>query len=208
MIMTDVPFDFVSYLESRFGHASRTPGLHVSQIYGDLDRVLNAARYKGTFTEEDLGAFGTLGFLWERILEDALSQMVTEADPARYWRPTEMECDGILLTPDYADLDFHGDGSAQMGLEEYKVTWKSVKAWDDYEKNFWRWGVQKKAYCYVLGTRFARMRALFLVGNWRDSIVPVCKVREFVYTDRELQENWDMLRNHAKRRGWMKDGEG
>lgn len=203
MQIKDVEFDFVTYLSERFGHPSRSEGLHVSTVYGDLDRALNAKRYAGDFSEQDLGAFGTVGFLWEKVLEDALSRMTTEADSSRYWRPQEMEMDGVLLTPDYADLDFYGDGTCQLGLEEWKVTWKSVNAFNDYEKNFWRWKVQKMAYCRALGTRFARLRALFLVGNWRESIVPVCKVREFTFTDRELDENWAMLTGHAKRKGWM-----
>lgn len=203
MITKDVEFDFVGYLSERFGHPSRSEGLHVSTIYGDLDRVLNAKRYAGDFSEEDLGAFGSIGFLWERILEDTLDALTCEHEPGRYWRPGEQEFDGLLLTPDYADLDFHGDGTCQMGLEEWKVTWKSVNAFADYEKNFWRWGVQQKAYCRVLGTRFARLRVLFLVGDWKGSIVPQVKVREFTFTDRELDENWQMLTGHAKRKGWM-----
>lgn len=203
MQIREVQFDLIPYLEARFGHAPRSVGLHVSQVYGDLDRILNAKRYKGDLTETQLSMFGNLGFLWERVLSDALSTLTLEYDPARYYRPEEMEHEGMFLTPDYADLDFLGDGSGIMGLEEWKVSWKSVNAWDDMEKNFWRWLVQMKAYCHVLGIRQARMRVLFIVGDWRDDISPKCKCREFIFTEQELQENWDMLKGHAKRKGWL-----
>lgn len=203
MKMRKVEFDFVSYLDQRFGHASRTEGLHVSTIYGDLDRALNAKRYAGDFKPEQLAAFGSIGFLWEKVLEEALADRTLEADPARYFRPGEQEMDGVLMTPDYADLDFHGDGSCVMGLEEWKVVWKSVNAAQDFEKNFWRFLVQMKAYCRALRTNVARIRILFLVGDWREDISPKCLVFEFEFTAREIEENWVMLTGHAKRKGWM-----
>lgn len=193
----------VGYLDSRFGHADRTEGLHVSKIYGDLDRVLNSARYKGNLTPEQLNHFAALGFLWERILETTLGDLTVDGDPARYFRPGEQSMDGVLMTPDYADFDFHGDQSCVLGLEEWKVAWKSVNALDDFEKNFWRWTVQMKAYCRVLETLFARLRMLFIVGDWRDDISPKCVVWEFEFTQLELEENWAMLTGHAKRKGWM-----
>ncbi len=204
MEIKDVEFDMVGYLESRFGHASRHPGLHASQIYGDLDRILNKARYQNEFGDEELGAFAAVGFLWERVLEVTLADLTIDADPARYYRPGEMEMDGVHLTPDYADLDFYGDGSNVLGLEEWKACWKSVKKFDDPERHFWRWLVQQKIYCRALGTNVARLRALFLVGDWRASIVPTCRVKEFTFTDQELEENWNMILGHARRRQWLK----
>lgn len=204
MTVTDIDdFDMVGYLAARFGHESRSPGLHVSQVYGDLDRLLNAKRYSSGISEGELSMFGSIGFVWERILEETLGDITIGSDPARYFRPGEQECDGLLLTPDYADLDFYGDGSNQLGLEEWKVNWKSVNAWNDMEKNFWRWLVQMKAYCYVLGTNSARIRVLFIVGDWRDNITPQCRVREFEFTDQELADNWHMLVQHAAAKGWL-----
>lgn len=203
MQVREIEFDLIPYLKSRFGHAERTDGLHVSRIYGDLDRVLNAKRYASSLTEDQLEHFAQLGFLWERILSTALSDITVEDNPSRYFRPDEQDFDGILATPDYADLDFFGDNSCVMGLEEWKVSWKSVNAWADMEKNFWRWLVQMKAYCHVLGILHARLRALFIVGDWRDDISPKCRVREFTFTEQELRENWQMLKGHAKRKGWL-----
>lgn len=197
-----VQFDMVGYLQQRFGHDSRTVGLHVSQIYGDLDRVLNAKRYTSGITPEGLDHFASIGFLWERVLEDTLADVTISGDPCRYFRPGEQRVDGVLATPDYADLDFFGDGTCTLGLEEWKACWKSVNALDNFEKNFWRWLVQMKAYCRILGTTHARLRILFMVGDWRDDISPKCRVLEFEFTELELEENWSMLMNHATRKGW------
>lgn len=202
MIVKDVEFDFPAYMETRFGHASRTEGLHVSTIYGDLDKLVNAKRYTGAFTEDDLCQFGTIGFLWERVLEECLDTITRDANPGRYWRPGEQLFEGLLLTPDYADLDFYGDDSNVVGLEEWKVTWKSVNKFAEFDKHFWRWLVQMKAYCYVLKVNVARLRVLFIVGDWK-TITPQCRVREFTFTDRELEENWSMLTGHARRKGWL-----
>lgn len=203
MKVTEVHFDMPGYLAARFGHVARTPGLHVSQVYGDLDRALNIKRYKNAITPEQLDAFASIGFLWERILEDTLGSITISGDPSRYFRPGEVEMDGLLATPDYADLDFRGDGTNQLGLEEWKVSWSSVRKLADYEGNFWRWLVQMKWYCRALGTVHARQRILFIVGDWRESIAPVCKVLEFEFSEQELEENWAMITGHAKRKGWM-----
>lgn len=204
MEVRDVEFDFVGYMSARFNHPPRTDGLHVSQIYGDLDKLINKQRYASGMAEDDLSMFGQIGFLWERVLEVALADVTIGGDPARYFRPGELLHEGLLLTPDYADLDFFGNGSLVMGLEEWKVCWKSVNAWADFEKNFWRWKVQMMAYCYALGILHARMRVLFIAGDWKGNIVPQVKMREFTFTERELTDNWQMLVRHAERKGWTK----
>jgi hypothetical protein len=203
LIVREVEFDIVSHLNARFGHPPRTDGLHVSHIYSDLDKVLNAKRYANQFSPSQLDHFAMLGFIWERVLEETLADLTVTADPSRFFRPGEQLFDGILATPDYADLDFYGDGSCVLGLEEWKVSWKSVKSINDYEKNFWRWLVQMKSYCLMLETLVARQRILFIVGDWRDDISPKCKTLEFTFTEQELQENWAMLKGHAKRKGWL-----
>lgn len=194
----------VSYLQQRLGHPPRSSGVHMSAILHDIDRVLNAKRYSSDITPAELDHFAAIGFLWERILERTLADLTIEHEPGRYFRPDEQQMDGIYLTPDYADLDFFGDGTCTMGLEEWKVTWKSTNALDNLESNFWRWVVQAKSYCRALGCLHVRFRVLAIVGNWKDKIVPVCRVFEITFTEQELEENWSMLLNHGKRKGMVK----
>lgn len=204
MKLTEVPFDMVGYLALRFGHASRSPGLHMSTILHDIEKVLNAKRYASGITQPELEMFGSLGFLWERVLEDTLADITVTSDPARYFRPDEQKMDGVYLTPDYADLDFWGDGTCEFGLEEWKVIWKSSRSLDNFERNFWRFIVQSKSYCRALGCLLVRFRILCIVGNWQDNIAPVCRTFEIEYTPQELEENWSMLMNHAKAKGMVR----
>lgn len=74
----------------------REPGLHVSGIIRHMKTQLDKQR--GDFTEDDLGAFATIGRLWEKSLEDALFK-----EP-RYARPGSCERDGIWGSPDCVDL--------------------------------------------------------------------------------------------------------
>jgi hypothetical protein len=203
MKITPVEFDLTSYLQDKFGHAERSEGLHLSRIYGDLDRAIQKPK-SNDFTDDDLNEFAQVGFLWERVLETTLADIAFSATPERYCRIGELtSTEGVVMTPDYLDLDFRGDGSYQHGLEEWKATWRSVKNAENLERNHWKWLVQIKGYCKELGTPYARLRAVYLVGDWRSRIVPTPKMWEMEFTSRELKENWEMLMGHARRKGWM-----
>lgn len=203
MELTEIQFNLADYLESKFAHPDRSSGLHLSHIYGDLNRALGKQKENG-FNEEDLDEFAQIGFLWERILEHYLAELTALSDPGRFMRLGELRsAEGVVMTPDYLDLDFLGNGSCELGLEEWKVTWRSVRQAENLEQNHWKWLVQIKGYCRELGTRRARLRALYLVGNWRDRIVPTPKCWEMEFTPRELEDNWEMLMGHARRKGWL-----
>lgn len=189
-------------LQGAFGHDERSTGLHASQIWEDLDRQLNT-KNRTPLELAKLEEYGTIGFMWERVLENVLAQLTVDKNPGRYLRPGEQFCDGIYLTPDYFDTDFAGDGSALMGVEEWKVRWCSVNKGDDLEKNFWKILVQIKAYCKVLVVTRARLRILFIVGNWRDDITPKLRTWELEFTQREIDDCWSILTGHAKRKGWL-----
>jgi hypothetical protein len=204
MKVREVNTTLTAALMDRFGHPERSPGLHASQIWVDIAAQLGFHRNrKGDITETQLKEFGTLGFLWERMLEKALGDLIADSNPGRYMRPGEQCMDGVYMTPDYVDLDFHANGEYQLGLEEWKVRWCSYHKADDLEKNFWEWLVQCKTYCRVLRTRHARLRALFVVGDWRGDITPKLREWEIEFGEQEIEDNWRMLRGHARRKGWL-----
>lgn len=203
MKVRESQFRITEALATAFGHPERSEGLHVSRIIHDLREGLGKGAGDGSISQLQLEEFGTIGFLWERILELTLSSMVADTAPGRFLRLGEVAHDGLFLTPDYCDLDYHGDGSNVLGLEEWKCSWSSPRKADDLEKNFWHWLVQIKAYCWVLETRLARLRAVFIAGDWKGDITPRCRIWEFEFTERELADNWSMLINHAKAKGWM-----
>lgn len=165
----------------------RTPGLHLSQIIQSLCRKLDPKRYAAG---QDLpwNRF-ECGFTFERVLEMAFASR-----RAGIFRPGEIELDGIIMSPDGIDPD-------GWVLEEYKLTWMSSTDAPEAAK-FWKWIVQMQAYCYALGTCRARLRVLFLNGDYK-TCAPDYRVWEFQFTDAELHSTWKMLLSEARAEGWL-----
>lgn len=202
MKVTEIDFRLTDALKGTFGHPDRSEGLHASRIIQALKVGLGKQK-ESDITHDQLEEFGTIGFLWERVLELTLASLVVDSNPGRYCRLGELELDGIYLTPDYADLDFCSDGSNVLGLEEWKCSWSSYRKGDDLEKHFWHWLTQIKGYCHALEINRARLRCLFIAGDWKGDITPRCRQFEFEFTSMELRDNWSMLKNHAKSKGWL-----
>jgi len=201
--LVEIPSTITQLLTDRFSHDERSEGLHASQIWEDLHASVQTKK-RSALAADKLSEFGTVGFIWERVLEQTLASIMVDnpIDHGRYFRPGEQCVDGIYLTPDYCDLNYNGNWV--HGVEEWKVRWCSYRKADNLEQNFWKMIVQQKAYCHALQTPYSRLRMLFLVGDWRSDITPKMREFELEFTSRELQENWSMITNHARRRGWLK----
>lgn len=168
----------------------RSPGLHLSDILEDIEQALNPRDYDSEGRDWD--PYRKMGFVWERVLGKAMAGC-----GINLIAPGEIEKDGIIMSPDRLDPD-------PWALEEWKATWKSYNRVKQHgiEGAFPRWIWQKKSYCYALGCDTSRLRAFFVNGDYRGS-GPLDPAWEFEFTDRELKENWDMITNHAKSRGWL-----
>jgi hypothetical protein len=168
----------------------RTAGLHVSTIYRSICEELDPKRFR---RDGDMpwNRF-EVGFTFERILEIAFASRLPHI-----FRPGEILCDGILLTPDGVDAS-----GPYLVLEEYKFTWMSSRDAPDSAK-FWHWRIQMMAYCYALGILRARLRALFVNGDYKGDRSPEYRVWDFTFEQWELDENWAMLRSHAIAKGWL-----
>lgn len=178
--------DFVE-LGTKFpltGFGDRTLGkLHLSDIYTDLENTLFP---KASTADMANQLWAEAGFLWERVLSRALAEHCSE-------RPGEIELDGIIGSPD-------GYDPATGVMDEYKLTWKSIK--NARPENVWKWQVQIKGYCKMLGTTTARFHIFYVMGDYRGS-GPLYRSYLFSYTQREIDENWQLLVNHARARGWL-----
>ena len=157
--------------------------LHLSDIYTDLDNTLFPKNSTADMTNKLWGEFG---FLWEDTLSRSLADHCSE-------RPGEIELDGIVGSPDGFDKD-------TGVLDEYKATWKSIR--NAHPENVWRWQVQVRGYCKMLDTTIARFHIFYINGNYKQS-GPLYRSYLFSYTKREIEENWLMLKNHARLRGWL-----
>jgi hypothetical protein len=187
----------------------RSPGLHFSDIRESILKDITPKKRAKRFTrsespeatneqrgEGESDARGPLfhnyiqgGFTFEHALERSLVER-----RAGIFRPGEIVKDGIAMSPDGICID-------DWTLEEFKFTWKSSNGAPEDPK-FWGWIIQMKAYCHALEINRARLRAFFVNGDYKAK-TPEYKVWQFVFTDEELHENWQMIVQHAKQKGWL-----
>lgn len=157
--------------------------LHLSDIYTDLERTLFPKASTADMTNR---LWAEVGFLWETTLSRSLAEHCGT-------RPGEVELDGIVGSPDGYDPD-------SGILYEYKSTWKSIK--NAHPTQVWKWQVQVKGYCKMLGVSTVMFHVLYIMGDYRGS-GPLYRSYLITFTDREIDENWQMLKNHALSRGWL-----
>ena len=167
----------------------RSKGLHLTEIIHALLEEQGKSRKRTDLSEQDLAAYQSMGFLWERILEKALASMEDGQDDIV--RPGEIKMDDIYMTPDAIRVD----PEVGLALEEWKCTWKSSNhPIDTYE----HWLMQIKSYCLALNTRIAFLRVFHVNGTWNP---PVPQVRQYLleFTDEELALNWIAILNQAQK---------
>ena len=173
---------------------ARSPGLHLSDIYRDIEREI--APKNEWADERQLRLYGEVGFLWERVFSNAYRDAVVDGGEGDYVRPGEFEADGIIGSPDLIRM-------SDWTVIETKAAWKSVRKWDeDLEKNFWLWLVQVKGYCRLIGTDVAEIHPIFINGNYKPPM-PTKRGVRLEFSTREIEGNWTMLKEHAQRKGWL-----
>lgn len=166
----------------------RTPGLHLSQIIKSICIEMDPKRFKHQDGPLPWDRFEA-GFSFERVLE-----MAFQSRRDGIFRPGEIERDGIICSPDGID-------PTDWRLEEFKFTWMSSYDAPEHAK-FRHWLWQMQAYCYVLGTTRSRLRAFFVNGNYRGH-QPEYRVWNIDFTEEELDQNWRMLKKHARDKGLL-----
>jgi len=170
----------------------RSPGLHMSELYGSLYKELEPKRYGGdTPPDPMLLAMGTA---WEAHLEYLLKKSQPNANGETFSRPPEfMDDNGIAFSPDLL-ID---NGVRRIG--EIKLTWQSSREPIDAPK-FSKWWTQLMAYCHGLETPYGRLYATFVNGNYGEHRWPQLKIWDVTFSSRELHDNYRMLVNHGIRR--------
>mgnify|MGYP001610565170 FL=1 len=170
----------------------RSPGLHMSDLYGSLYEALEPDRFKPDSEPNPLMLF--LGTAFEQHLERVIARcghVVT--------RP------GEFVTPE--GIAFSPDGIVENGILrviEYKLTWQSAKDYlnlntTQFPPKADKWLTQLKAYCYHLETQHGRLYVYFVNGVYRP-MLPMLLVWDIEFSRRDLVDNWTMLQNHAKQR--------
>lgn len=170
----------------------RSPGLHMSDIYGGLYKELDPKRYGGEFSNDLCLAMGTA---WEKHFEWLLiSNGLTISRPDAF-----LTKEGIGFSPDLLILN----GVTRVG--EIKLTWMTDIE-DIADQKFDKYLTQVKAYCYHLETPYGRIYATHINGGEKDFYGkpnPILRIYDLEFTTRELNENWQMLLNYATRKGLL-----
>jgi hypothetical protein len=168
----------------------RSPGLHLSTIYRDMAETISP---REPIDAQDLAFYGAGGFLFERVFDMAHRDAVLSGDLIR---PGEFERDGIIGSPDA--LDF-----ANSRVVETKCRWMSARKFDALEKNFFFELLQIKCYLAMIGWTQAELSVFFVCGNWAPP-VPCIRSVLLDFSEREIEEAWSSVRQHAIRKGWLK----
>jgi hypothetical protein len=158
----------------------RSPGIHVSSVIRHMSKAIGRQK-ENDFTEQDLDMFASVGRIFEVQLATAM------CPPPRYERVGEIECDGIIGSPDAID-------TVDWSVQEYKANFASANhPIESRIEYFW----QMKAYCHMLGMCRASLFVFYVGGTWRPPI-PVFKAWDILFSPSELEENWQMILTNAK----------
>lgn len=182
------PFDVTRFSSLADRQHVRSAGVHLSQIYMDIENTL-APREEMEQTQ--LSAYRAAGFLWEYVFSQAMAASM-ESDTLV--RPGEVEMDGIIGSPDLYNV--------QNGkVADTKATWKSARKLENLEKFFWSWLMQIKGYCWMMGVQEAEVYIFCVNGDYKPPAPKAYQI-DLKFSVHELRQNWDMIKNHARSRGW------
>lgn len=138
-----------------------------------------------------LDAYRAIGFLWEYVFSAAMAKSL-EGD--NYIRPGEIEIDGIIGSPDLWNV-------RNNKVADTKATYKSARKLENMEKFFWEWLMQIKGYAWMMGVLEAELFVFCVNGDYKPPAPRAYKI-DMKFSVHELRENWQMLKNHARMRGW------
>lgn len=182
----------------------RSPGLHMSDIYGSLAKKLKPKTYDkrdkdGNPIPLDLSKM-EMGLTFEELLEPALAESIFGGRPGEFFTGHEPECKqdsscdcllGIAYSPDHL---FFTDTDVILG--EFKLTWYSTKnAPFDEKFDVWLW--QIKSYLYHLQLLECYLYGFFVNGDYKPPS-PQLLSWHLTFKQHELDNNWAMLKSHAR----------
>ena len=163
--------------------ARETGKIHLTDVIRYIEHVLGTGDRNAKW---DLMAAAEVGFLWEELF----SKVLADRCPHRIG---EVECDGIVGSPDGLILDPQGDGLVNA---EYKATWKKIVADPEQLKQKWYWMTQFKSYCHMLGVTTTLLHVFWVMGDYRASGPVASNPYRIDFNETELTNNWEMIIKH------------
>jgi hypothetical protein len=195
MIVTELPFNPLDTIRSESEHQgqARTPGLHLSTIYADIEAQWLK---REPLEEKDRAAYMSGGFLWEHAFSQAFGRSILQLGVSR---PPELFLDGIIGSPDLIDY-------VNWRVLDTKFTWKSARKLEHMERYFWPWLCQMKSYLKMMQTMgacdTAELYIFFVNGDYAPPR-PAARRLELKFDQQEIEENWAMVLRYARGKGWL-----
>lgn len=183
----ELPFSLFPKRGVMFEDPIRTEGLHLTDIIKSLmdeAGMMKTVSGKG-WDPDPLNLAAETGFMWEELLSMTLKARLPD-------RIGEIVVDGITMSPDGFDVE-------EWMLWEYKAVWSSCKRSpvDNY-----KWICQVQGYLKGVGATTVKMAILYLNGDWKGG-GPQYRGYKITFTQREIDETWQMITGHARKKGWI-----
>lgn len=178
----------------------RSSGVHVSEVIRDISNTVLKPGQREKYDmlspseRQRLGNYASVGWAWEQIIRRGMLDAGLGADQHQFISPGECSLDNIYGTPDWFDV------TAWQNVE-FKATWRSSAR--PIESDYWEWLCQFKAYCKLLACTSTRLLVFYVNGDYRES-GPEYRDITLLFTELEIEDNWEMIVNHAKAKGWVK----
>ena len=184
----------------------RAPGpAHVSNIIRDISNTVLKPGQREKYDDlspaerQRMGNFTSVGWAWEQVIRRGMLDAGAGPrgyinDDERFQCPRPLHLDGIHGTPDWLDI-------VAWENVEFKATWRSSTR--PLDPDFWEWTTQFKAYCKLLACTSTRLLVFYVNGDYRES-GPQYKDIRIVFSQLEIEDNWEMLKLHAQAKGWIK----
>lgn len=200
----------------------RSPGLHMSALYGAYYKAVDPRRFdkRGKDGKElpfDLKRL-ELGLVFEEMLESGLKFRLTQEDRPGEFQARDLGHDfDLAFSPDL--LIFNG----VTRLGEIKLTWMSARdvpvspeqsaetglpaTWDGvgdaaFPEKFDKYFTQVKLYLHFLRLTSARLIVFFVNGNYAPP-APVVLAWDLEFTEAECAEEWGIIERFAREQGLL-----
>lgn len=183
-------------------HSVRAPGpAHVSNIIRDISNTVLKPGQREKYDDlspaekQRMGNYTAMGWAWEQIIRRGMLEAgLVPGNGERFQCPGPLYLHGIHGTPDWLDTEAWEN-------VEFKATWRSSTR--PLDPDFWEWLCQFKAYCKMLTCTSTRLLVYYVNGDYRESGPQYRDIR-IVFSPLEIEDNWSMLVNHSRSKGWIK----
>lgn len=219
-------------LDLSHSYGKRSPGRHMSDLYGSLYATLEPKRYsdkaKSNSEEPPPKERWGIGMALEEMLEVGLIARVynvnegeTVVRPGEFETAHTADCKrprklrtmgcgckcggGVLYTPDLLIENGHTRiGEIKLNSMSAKgAPWVLGETYSGVDKKFNKYFTQMKNYCHHIGTPFARWYSFSMREMVNFNEKNIFRAWDIEFTPHELFEEWDWVRDHGVKTGLL-----